>query len=160
MMYILHTYVLEMEYNFKKEYIYTPHNTLFERLGWFPISLAYNVQPSTSMLIIMSHSVTSVIWVNKCWLVHFQIQWNLRIMDTLGPSILSFIERLSSLQRLKMYYYNRKVNFGTLKCVLYKEVFSIVSFIGSVLYRRFHCTISTSVCSNAQSVDGWTTFCV
>ena len=29
------------------------------------------------------------------------IQWNLRIMNTLGPATLSFIERLSSLRRLK-----------------------------------------------------------
>ena len=29
------------------------------------------------------------------------IEWNLEIMVTLGPAILSFIERLSSLQRLK-----------------------------------------------------------
>ena len=31
------------------------------------------------------------------------LQWSLRITDTLGPGILSFIERLSSLRRLKMY---------------------------------------------------------
>ena len=48
------------------------------------------------------------------------VQWNLRIMDTLGPGILSFIERLSSLRRLKMYWYNRKVELlGPKVCPLY-----------------------------------------
>ena len=41
--------------------------------------------------------------VPKMLSVYIGIQWNLRIMDTLGPGILSFIERLSSLRRLKMY---------------------------------------------------------
>ena len=31
------------------------------------------------------------------------IQWNLGMKDTLGPAILAFIERFSSLRRLKMY---------------------------------------------------------
>ena len=42
--------------------------------------------------------------------VSVALQWNLRIMEPLRPGILSFIERLSSLQRLKMYWYNTKVN--------------------------------------------------
>ena len=40
------------------------------------------------------------------------------IMDTLGSGILSFKERLSSLRRLKCI----SIIFGTLKCVLYREV--------------------------------------
>ena len=32
------------------------------------------------------------------------IQWNLRIRDTLGPAILSSVERLSSSRRVKMIY--------------------------------------------------------
>ncbi len=38
-----------------------------------------------------------------------------------------------------------KWTFGTLKCVLYSEVFSIVSFIQSVLYRRFHCRLLAGI---------------
>ena len=70
-------------------------------------------------------------------------------MDTLGPDILSFIERLSSLLMLKMYiyWYNRKVDFGTLKCVLYRKVFfycvlrsecplsEVPLYIGKLLFR-------------------------
>ena len=37
-------------------------------------------------------------------------------MDTLGPGILSFIERLSSLRRLKMYYKN-VLDLSVSKCV-------------------------------------------
>ena len=37
-------------------------------------------------------------------------------MDTLGPGILSFIERLSSLRRLKMYYKNI-LDLSVSKCV-------------------------------------------
>ena len=47
------------------------------------------------------------------------VQWNLRIKDTLGPAILSTVEKFSSSQRLKMNYCYRK---GVQKCVLCWEV--------------------------------------
>ena len=39
---------------------------------------------------------------------------------------------------VKMYCYNGE---GTSKCVLYREVFSIVSFIWRVHYQRFYCIL-------------------
>ena len=63
----------------------------------------------------------------------FVIQGDLSIKDTLGPAILSTVERLSTLQRWKMYYYIGKSTFGALERVLCREVISMVSFIGSVL---------------------------
>ena len=53
------------------------------------------------------------------WLL---IQWNLRIKDTLGPAIVSSVERLSSSYTLKMNYYYGK---GVQNCVLCLEVASI-----------------------------------
>ena len=58
-------------------------------------------------------------------------------MDTLGPAILSFIERLSSLQRLKC---TSIIEKGP-QSVSFIEMFcSIVSFIQSVHYQRFYST--------------------
>ena len=70
-------------------------------------------------------------------------------MDTLGPGILSFIERLSSLQRLKCTSIIGKWNFWDLKV----RGFSIVSFIRSVLYLRFHCTALKSSILHSSSAD-------
>ena len=47
--------------------------------------------------------------------------WNLCILDTLGPAILSFIERLSSLRSIII----SSIACGEAKCVLYR-IFSIV----------------------------------
>ena len=47
----------------------------------------------------------------------------------MGQGVLSFIERMSSLWGLN--WYNRE---GTTNCVFHREVFSIVSFIGTVHY--------------------------
>ena len=58
--------------------------------------------------------------------VPLKLQWNLRIKDTLGPAILSSVERLSSSRRLKMNYCYGK---GVQNCILCWEG----------LYRRFHC---------------------
>ena len=60
------------------------------------------------------------------------IQWNLRIKDTLGQGVLSFIERFPLFRRLK---YTGIIGIGTSRFVLYREVF----FIRSVLYQRFYC---------------------
>ena len=58
--------------------------------------------------------------------------WNLWIMDTLGPVILSFIERLSSLQRLKC---TSIIEKGLKVCPLYVREY----FFYCVLYQRFYC---------------------
>ena len=58
------------------------------------------------------------------------LQWNLQIKDTLGPAILSSVERLSSSWRLKMNYCYGK---GVQNCILCLEV----SLSQRVLYRRF-----------------------
>ena len=74
---------------------------------------------------------------------YFKLQW-----INLGPGILSFVERLSSLWRLKctsIIEYNRE---GISKCVLYREVFYCVIF-WSVNFRRFYSTqddTNTSQC--------------
>ena len=47
------------------------------------------------------------------------VQWNLRIKDTLGPVVLSYVERLSSSRRLKM---NDCYEKGVQNCVLCWEV--------------------------------------
>ena len=73
-----------------------------------------------------------------------QLQWNLRIKDTLGDNInsavVSFVERLSSHWRFKTI---GKQIFGTLTCVLCREVYYIVSLRWRVHYRRFHCSSIT-----------------
>ena len=52
-----------------------------------------------------------------------------------------------------MYWYNRK---GTSKCVLYREVYSIVTFIWCVHYWRFlyHCCLCVCGCRGEESVSG------
>ena len=72
------------------------------------------------------------------------IQWNLRIKDTLGTiytAVVSFVKRLSSLRRFKMYLKYRETNFGTMACVLCREVYYTVSLSRRVHYRRFHCIV-------------------
>ena len=92
---------------------------------------------------------------------HFDLQWNLRIKDTLGQGVLSFIERfpysevgiigigtsrfvlyreVSFIQRLKC---TGIIEIGTSRFVLYREVF----FFRSVLYQlswtvQSHCSFS------------------
>ena len=60
-----------------------------------------------------------------------QLQWEL--MDTVGPSILSFIARLFSLLRLKC------TNNGSQSVSFIERLFSIVHFNQSVRYQRFSC---------------------
>ena len=51
------------------------------------------------------------------------IQRNLRIKDTLGPATLSFVERLSSSRRLKLYQHCReRIIWDRQLCPLYREV--------------------------------------
>ena len=59
------------------------------------------------------------------------LQWNLRIKDTLGQGVLSFIERFPLLKCTGI------IGIGTSRFVFYREVF----FICSVLYQMFHCIV-------------------
>ena len=60
-------------------------------------NLLLHVQQRMSLLLIkqMKHSMIVI--------RHNEIQWNLSIKDTLGPGNLFTVERLSTLQRRKMY---------------------------------------------------------
>ena len=59
-----------------------------------------------------------------------QIELNLFMEDTLGPTILSTVERSSTLHRYKcLLLHYRKPIFSPSESVLCREVFSIVSFI-------------------------------
>ena len=46
--------------------------------------------------------------------------------DNINSADVSFVERLSSLRRFKMYYNYREINFVTLTCVLCREVYYTV----------------------------------
>ncbi len=50
---------------------------------------------------------------------HVHVQWNLHIMDTLGPAILSFIKSLCEVQNVLSQIWSS--SFGTIKPVLYTE---------------------------------------
>ena len=69
------------------------------------------------------------------------------MMDTLGQGISSFIERLSSLRRLKMHLYNRKVSFWDLNvCSLQKGLFYILCPLSEVpLYTCFGVGSTTDI---------------
>ena len=56
--------------------------------------------------------------------------------DNINSAVLSFVERLSSSRRFRTM---GKQIFGTLACVLCREVYYIVSLSQRVHYRRFHC---------------------
>ena len=67
------------------------------------------------------------------------IQWNLQIMDTLGPGILSFIERLSSSEVKECVLLG-----GFFYCVLYSEcplLEVLMSFLNLflIMYVRLCC---------------------
>ena len=78
-----------------------------------------------------SHSVcTHHKWfVNECLYIYTVEPPNKgHFGDNINSADLSFVERLSSLRRFKMYYnYIGKQIFGTLPCVLCREVYYTVS---------------------------------
>ena len=71
------------------------------RLGWLLTKLFHPLLSITSDAFLQTQTA-------KCSNIEGEILRNLQIKDTLGPAILSFVERLSSPQRLKMNYCYRK----------------------------------------------------
>ena len=57
--------------------------------------------------------------------------------DNINSAVVSFVERLSSRRRFKMSI--GKQIFGSLTCVLRREVYYTVFLRRRVHYRRFHC---------------------
>ena len=76
------------------------------------------------------------------------LQWNLRIKDTLGQGVLSFIERFPLFQHLKC---TGIIGIGTSRFFLYREVF----FIRSVLHWRFHCTSLQKLVHIREDMKVW-----
>ena len=60
-----------------------------------------------------------------------RVQWNVRIVDTIGTTHLSFVERLSS---FRGYFVQSVYTRVQMVCSLLEGLSSF-----SVLYRRFHC---------------------
>ena len=58
------------------------------------------------------------------------VQWNLRIKDNRNSAVVTFVERLSSLRRFKMYYNYREANLWDPTCVFCRKVYYIVSLLG------------------------------
>ena len=63
------------------------------------------------------------------------------VRDNINSAVVSFVERLSSFGGSKCIRTTclGKQFFGTLNCVLYREVYYTVSLSWRVHYRRFHC---------------------
>jgi len=77
-------------------------------------------------------------------LLLYTIQWNLRIEDALGPSILSFVERLSS---FRGYFVQRLNTMVHLVYPLLRGLSSLrVSFIRGFLYVENPISLVAHVC--------------
>ena len=61
--------------------------------------------------------------------------------DNINSAVLSFVERFPSSRRFRSIRTIGKQIFGTLNCVLCREVYYTVSLSRRVHYRRFHCMI-------------------
>ena len=84
------------------------------------------------------------------FIILLYIQWIIRIKDmhvgdNIISAVVSFVERLSSFGGSKCIRTIGKQIFGTLNCVLCREVYYTVSLSRRVHYQRFHCMYIESV---------------
>ena len=74
-----------------------------------------------------------------------EVQWNLPIMDTLRPGILSFRVRLSSVVNYREAVRSLEVEMYTCNGEGTSSVSFIVSLYSGVHYQRFHCVLTTTL---------------